>query len=150
MVEIKKILFPCDFREDFSKIIPYVRSVSQKYNGKISLIHVVQDIHRWGTGYLPHRSMDDLQKEALEEAEKAMDKVCEQHFADYSDLQRKVVSGDPADEILKTIETDGIDMIIMGTHGRKSLEHVIWGSVAENVVKRSPVPVLTVNPSELK
>lgn len=65
-------------------------------------------------------------------------------------FQKKIVSGDPAGEILKTIESDGIDMVIMGTHGRKGLEHTIFGSVAENVVKKSPVPVLVVNPYTIK
>jgi len=49
-------------------------------------------------------------------------------------------------EILKTIDSEGIDLVIMGTHGRKGLKYVFFGSVAENVVKRSPVPVLTINP----
>ena len=53
-------------------------------------------------------------------------------------------------EILKTIESETIDLVIMGTHGRKGLEHVFFGSVAENVVKKSPVPVLTINPYKVK
>ena len=45
---------------------------------------------------------------------------------------------------------DGIDLVIVGTHGRKGVEHTIFGSVAENVVKKSPVPVLVINPYKLK
>ena len=56
----------------------------------------------------------------------------------------------PAKEILKVVESEDIDLLIMGTHGRKGLEHVFFGSVAENVVKKSPVPVLTINPYKLK
>jgi nucleotide-binding universal stress UspA family protein len=55
-----------------------------------------------------------------------------------------------AQEILKSIESEDIDLVIMGTHGRKGLEHVVFGSVAENVVKRSSAPVLTINPYKLK
>ncbi|MBC2709827.1 MAG: universal stress protein [Desulfosarcina sp.] len=65
-------------------------------------------------------------------------------------FSKKVVSGDAADEILKVLEAEDIDLVIMGTHGRKGLEHVIFGSVAEKVVKKSPVPVLSINPYKLK
>ena len=50
----------------------------------------------------------------------------------------------------KTIESEAIDLVVMGTHGYKGLEHAIFGSVAEKVVKNSAVPVLTINPYKLK
>lgn len=150
MVEIKKILFPIDLTENSSRILPYVLSVSEKYNSMIYLLHVVQDLHRWGRVYIPHTSMDIFQQEALEGAEKALDTICEEQLESCPNFQRRVVSGDPAMEILKTIETEDIDLVVMGTHGRKGLEHILMGSVAGNVVKRSPVPVMTVNPYNLK
>ena len=149
MVEIKKILFPIDLTENSSKILPYVLSASEKYNSMIYLLHVVDDLLKWGGLYVPHPSLDELQKEALEGAEKALDRICEEQLQSCPNFQRRIVSGDPAAEILKTIESEGIDLVIMGTHGRKGLEHVIFGSVAENVVKKSLVPVLTINPYKL-
>ena len=146
MVEIKKILFPCDLTENSSKILPYVLLISEEYNSMIYLLHVVQDLHKWGKVYIPHPSMDAFQKEALEGAEKALHRVCEEELKSCPNFQKRIVSGDPATKILKTIESEGIDLVIMGTHGRKGLEHTIFGSVAENVVKRAPVPVMIVNP----
>ena len=81
---------------------------------------------------------------------KAMDTVCEDQLQGCPSFQKIVVSGDAADEILKVIESEDIDLLIMGTHGRKGVEHVIYGSVAEKVVKKSPVPVLMINPYKLK
>jgi nucleotide-binding universal stress UspA family protein len=150
MNEIKRILFPIDLTENSSKILPYVLSVSEKYDSTIYLIHVVQDLQKWGKLYVPHPSMDTFQKEALEGAEKAMDRVCEEELQSCPNFQRRVVAGDPAAEILKAIGSEEIDLVIMGTHGSKGLEHVIFGSVANNVVKKSPVPVMTVNPHKLK
>lgn len=150
MLEIKKILFPVDLTENSSKILPYVLSISEKYNSLVYLLHVVQDLNKWGKLYVPHPSMDIFQKEANEAAEKAMDTVCENQLQSCSNFQKKVVSGDAADEILKVLESEDIDLLIMGTHGRKGLEHVIFGSVAEKVVKKSAVPVLTINPDKLK
>lgn len=150
MVEIKKILFPIDLTEKSSKILPYVLSASEKYNSAIYLLHVVHDLLKWGHLYVPHPSLDKFQKEAMEGAKKAMDMVCEKELQSCPNFQRRVVCGDPAAEILKTIESEGIDLVIMGTHGRKGLEHTIFGSVAENVVKKSPVPILVINPHKLK
>lgn len=150
MAEIQKILFPIDLTANSSKILPYVLSVSEKYNSMIYLLHVVHDLKKWGKLYIPHPSMDKLQKEALEGAEKALQKICEEQLESCPNFQRRIVSGDPTAEILKTIESEGIDLVIMGTHGRKGLEHTILGSVAENVVKKSAVPVLTINPWKLK
>jgi nucleotide-binding universal stress UspA family protein len=154
MMEMKKILFPCDVTENSSKILPYVLSVSEKYGSTIYLLHVVPDLQKWAKEYIshtsPYASLDMFKKEALEGAEKAMDRVCEEQLQSCPNFQRRVVSGDPATEILKTIETEGMDMVIMGTHGRKGLEHIILGSVAENVVRKSPVPVMTINPYKVE
>jgi nucleotide-binding universal stress UspA family protein len=150
MIEVKKILFPCDFTENSSKVLPYVLLFSEKYNSMIYLLHVVHDLQKWGKAYIPHRSMDTFQKEALDWAEKSMDRVCEEQLQSCPNFQRRVVSGDPAEEILKMIGSEDIDLVIMGSHGRRGLEHVLFGSVAENVVKKSPVPVLTVNPYKVK
>ncbi len=150
MIEIKKILFPLDLTENSSKILPYVLSISEKYNSTIYLLHVVQDLNKWGKLYVPHPSMDEFQKEAIDSAKKAMDTVCENQLQSCPNFQKRVVSGDTVDEILKAIESEDIDLLVMGTHGRKGLEHTIFGSVAEKVVKKSPVPVLSINPYKLK
>ena len=150
MVEIKKILYPCDFTENSTKLLPYVLSVSEKYDGMIYLLHVVEDLLKWGGFYIPHLPLKGYQKEALEYAEKRMEKICREQLQNCPNFQRMILSGDPDAEILKTIESEGIDLVIMGTHGRKGLEHTILGSVAENVVRKSPVPVLVINPYKLK
>ena len=150
MVKIDKILFPSELREYSLKKLPYVLSMSEKYNSTIYLLHVIADIRKWGGFYIPHTSLDLYQKEAMEAAEKFMDKVCEQQMQGCPNFEQRICAGDPADEILKTIESEDIDLVVMGTHGYKGLEHVIFGSVARKVVKNSPVPVLTINPYKLK
>ena len=151
MLEIKRILFPIDFSENSVKILPYVLSVSEKYDAMIYLLHVVDDLSKWGGGfYIPHIPLEQYQEEALKGAEESLLRVCEDQLRHCPNFQKRVLCGDPAQEILKTIESEGIDMVIMGTHGRKGLEHVFFGSVAENVVKKSSVPVLTINPYKVK
>ena len=151
MVEIKKILFPIDFTDNSIKILPYVLSVSEKYDGMIYLLHVVEDLSKWSSGfYIPQISLTRYQKEALKGAEKTMKRFCKEQLQGSPNFQKRILSGDPVQEILRTIDSEGIDLVIMGTHGRKGLEHVFFGSVAENVVKKSPVPVLTINPYKVK
>ena len=150
MVKIDKILFPSELREYSLKILPYVLSMSEKYNSTIYLLHVIEDISKWGGFYVPHISLDLYQKEAMEAAEKFMDKVCEQQMKGCPNFERRILTGDIAAEILKTIDSEAIDLVMMGTHGYKGLEQAIFGSVARKVVKNSPVPVLTINPYKLK
>ena len=150
MVEIKKILFPVDLTDNCTKILPYVLFMAEKYNSQICLLHVVEDIGKWGFGYLPHPSMKTYQQEAQTAAEKALNKLCDRDMQSCPNFKRILISGDPASEILKAVEQEDIDMIVMGTHGRKGMEHAIFGSVAENVVKKSPVPVTVINPHRLQ
>ena len=151
MVEIKKILFPVDFTENSSKILPYVLTMSEKFDSMIYLLHVVEDLSKWGAGsFVPHLSLESFKKDAMKGAEKSMDRVCDTQLKECPNFQRRVVYGDPVMEILGAIKTEGVDLVIMGTHGRKGLDHAFFGSVAENVVKRSDVPVLVINPHKLK
>jgi nucleotide-binding universal stress UspA family protein len=92
----------------------------------------------------------EFQEEAFKDAEMILERVCEEQLQGCIDFQKRILTGDPAKEILKIIESEDIDMVIMGTHGRKGLDHVFFGSVAENVLRRSPVPVLVINPYTLK
>ena len=125
-------------------------SVSEKYGGDIFLLHVVEDFAKWGGGiYIPHLPLEQYQEDALKDAEKALDKVCDEQLQG-GGFQKKIVYGNPAQEILKAIDSEEIDLVVMGTHGRKGLDSVLFGSVARNVVRRSPVPVLTVNPYKVK
>jgi nucleotide-binding universal stress UspA family protein len=149
MVEVKHILFPCDFSKNSSRILPYVLSLSQKYGSTIYLLHVVEDLLKWGGFYVPHPSLTQYQTELLKSAEEKMEEICEDQMQGCKDFKKIIVTGDPAQEILKAIKVKAIDLVIMGTHGYKGLEHTIFGSVAENVVKKSPVPVLVVNPYKL-
>ena len=148
MVEIRKILFPIDFTENSSKVLPYVLSMAEKYKALIYLLHVVEeDFHLLSLQpYIPvYRDKKELQA-----AEKAMEGFCEKSMQGCSNFHKKILFGDPVLTILKTIESESIDMVIMGSHGHKGLKDIIFGSVAENVMKKSPVPVLVVNPYKVK
>jgi nucleotide-binding universal stress UspA family protein len=149
MLQINKILFPCDLTENLPKILPYALSIAGKYSSTINLLHVIDDNpHKWGIP--PYYSLTLDKQELLKGAEKAMEKVCEEQLQGCPNFTRKITFGNPADEILKTIETESVDLVIMGTHGRQGLDHAIFGSVAEKVLRKSSAPVLVINPYKLK
>jgi nucleotide-binding universal stress UspA family protein len=84
-----------------------------------------------------------LENEVLENAEKMISRVGEENF---NDCVTQVLTGDAAQGIIDYAQTEKIDLIIMGTHGRKGLDRTLFGSVAGNVVKNASVPVMVINP----
>ena len=145
MHDFKKILFPVDLSEVSSKIVPYVREMAVKFEAEVHLLFVARILQHFTSIYVPHPSISKFEEEMKQGAEKKLQEFTEEYFKD-APCKGKVILGDAAQEVLNYIQSEGIDLVIMGTHGRKGLEHIIFGSVAERVVKHSPVPVLTVNP----
>lgn len=141
----KKILFPADLSEVSPKIAPYVKEVASKFSAEVHIVFVARILQHFTSIYVPHPSVRNFEAEIVKGAEKKLGEFVEEHFRGVSP-KAKVVLGDAAEEILNYVRSEGIDLIIMGTHGRKGLEKIVFGSVAERVVQKSPVPVLTINP----
>jgi len=150
MLRIRNILFPCDLTENSGKIFYYALSLMEKYDSTLILLHVVENLRQWGDLYVPATAIQLDQKIIEKEAVRALEEFYASHVHGVSDVRREVLSGDPVTVILNVIENEDVDLVVLGTHGRKGLEHTVFGSVAENVVRRSPVPVLTINPYTLK
>lgn len=150
MVTIKRILYPIDFSECSYDVLPYVLSLAEKYEATVYLLYVARDLRHFSGFHVPHTSISLFTKELVEASERMMDQVCKDHFERCANFQRKVMVGDAGEEIVRTAGQEGIDLIVMGTHGRKGLDRTLFGSVAGYVVKHSSVPVLTVNPYRLK
>ncbi len=151
MVEVKKILFPVDFTSSSKKVLPFARYLCEKLGASIHLIHVVRGAEDF-TGFdMGAAWFASFEQELLKGAEKAMERFIDENLQDFPNgLDKSVVMGDVVEEILKMAGQVGADMIVIGTHGRKGLEKIVFGSVAREVVKRADIPVLTVNPFKTK
>ena len=149
MREFKKILFPVDLSESSEKIVPYILTVGRKFNSEIHLLFVARVFDYFSGLYVPVSSITAIEKDIIDGAEKRLDEFAEQYFSDYSDMVMSVVPGDASNKIIDYITSNEIDLVIMGTHGRKGVDKVIFGSVAERVVKTAPVPVMVVNPHKI-
>ena len=146
MKTFKKILFPIDLSDVSEKIAPWVIMMAEKFNAQICLLFVARSFEYLHSFHLASPDIDDFAMSFTKGAEKKIEAFIEDNFKDYKDLKSEVVTGDPSDMILDYITAEDIDLVVMGTHGRKGLNLILFGSVAERVVKMSPVPVLTINP----
>jgi nucleotide-binding universal stress UspA family protein len=146
MFEVKKILFPVDLTENTRRIFPFVLGMVHQCQAELHLLHVTMDMEQFGGLY----DLTALQTDFLGAATTKLEDLCRCELTELPGVVIKVECGDPAEKIVDYARQEGVDLVVMGTHGRKGLEHVICGSVAENVVRHSEVPVLTVNPHRVK
>lgn len=146
MKAIERILFPVDLTENSDKLVPYVVTMAQKFDAKIYVLFVVRIFQYFTDIYVAPPSISLFENELVEGARKRMDEFLKTHFSDLPQAQGEVVLGDPSDAIVKYIGEHSIGLVIMGTHGRKGLDRVIFGSVADRVIKTARVPVLVANP----
>jgi len=146
MAQINNILYPVDFTEHHAKVLPLVKEMVEKLGATLHTLHVVEDLSHYSNFFIPHPSLDKMEDEIKSGAQKKMEEFVKEHLEGLGSVTADVVVGQPADEIVKYAVANQINLIITATHGRKGLEHAIFGSVAENVVRNSPVPVLSINP----
>lgn len=144
MKEFKTILFANDFAETSEEVFDYALSLARKYGAKLLIVHVINEPVDLRGFYVPHISFENLEKEIIEGAEKMMDKFCRTKVKDFADYETMILSGIPYEEIIKKAEEAQASLIVMGTHGRRGLDHMLFGSTAERVVRGAGCPVLTV------
>lgn len=143
-MEIKRILFPTDFSEGSAHAIPFVADLTKHYGSKLYIVHVIYDVAKATGWYVPHMNMDEMYKDIESNAEKELEKCCIEELRGYKDIEYKILKGVPHEEILRFAEANAIDMIVIGSHSRKGLDRVIFGSTAERIVRHCHCPVLTV------
>jgi len=148
MKEFKSILFATDFSESSDYAFQYAYSLSKKYNARLLVVHIINEPVDLRGFYVPHISFEKLEEEIEEGAQKMMEKFCRTHIRDYDNYETFIVPGIPYDEIIKKAAEHSADLIVLGTHGRTGLDHVLFGSTAEKVVRKSTVPVMTIRIAE--
>jgi nucleotide-binding universal stress UspA family protein len=146
MKEFEKILFPIDLSEVSQKIVPYAIMMAETFRAELHLLFVARMFKYYDNIYVPPVSINEFEKEIVKGGKRRLDDFVKEHLRDCCIFEAKVVPGDPAEQILHYVRSEGIDLVIMGTHGRKGIDRILFGSVAAHVVKMSPVPVMTVNP----
>lgn len=140
-----KILCPVDFSEASAPVAKVAREFALAFDAEIVALYVAPSMIQYEIFDLPAVSLPQLVGDITVGAEKTMVEFVAKHFQDVR-ATGKVVSGDAADSIVTLAQVEKADIIIMATHGRQGLNRLLFGSVAEKVVKTSPVPVMTIRP----
>ncbi|MGA9725224.1 MAG: universal stress protein [Candidatus Binatus sp.] len=141
----RRILCPIDFSEHSLAALNVALRVAEQNDAALYLLNVVI-LPAGAAGFQPVPMVEPypgLEKERQEE----LVKLARERIPATVRYETFVVNGDPAEAVLKTARDLDADLIVMGTHGRKGLSHLILGSVAERVVRESTIPVLTAHSS---
>jgi nucleotide-binding universal stress UspA family protein len=143
MIKLHNILVPTDLSECSNAALKYGLELARTFDAKLHVLHVVQDPYTqpWAAEAFP-AAIGDVLTEWQQQAEKRLN-----DSIDPADRARVIVTctiGSPYGDILRFATGKNIDLIVMGTHGRGPMAHMLLGSVAEKIVRKAPCPVLTV------
>jgi nucleotide-binding universal stress UspA family protein len=146
MIPIKRILVPTDFSEPAAAALKWATTLAKEFDGQVYLLHVVPEpyAYPWGSE-LSAMPLTDILAQSEQAAGEHMRRLAADTQLPAARVITRAVIGTPVDQILATVAENQIDLIVLGTHGRGMVGHLLLGSVAERVVRRSPVPVLTVH-----
>ena len=143
-MERRKILWPTDFSKNAKKALPYVSSLGEKYQTEVHVIYVIEELgyHESWYGEFDMAHIDKIHAWEKDKAKERLNDICDKHLVGCPLFIKHIAICDPANEILKLIDKEKVDMVVMATRGQKG--HFQFGSVAEKVVKNATVPVVTI------
>lgn len=149
MVDFQNILFPVSLTDISPVVAPYVATVAKRFDAKLHLLHVLRRFDWFVDTYVSQPSetdfksiATDFEDQLLSRAQKTLSVFKNNHFKDLDIVKSTVVTGTHYKEILDYVESEKIDLIIMGTGS--PLQKMVFGSVADRVAKLSSVPVMLV------
>lgn len=148
MVAIQHLLCPTDFSKYSSVALDYAGSFARVYKARISLLHVVELFLPDPEYMAVYGDVDTLYDQFKDDAEKKINEIAASPQFEGIDVSCHVVVGKAFLEIVRFAQEHHADMIVMGTHGKSALNHILFGSTADKVVRKTPCPVLTVKHPE--
>lgn len=140
----KKILCPVDFSQFSQEVVDYAVDLAIKYGAELHIMHVIPNMTYFTPyeSFLTPENLVAIEKHIQDQVENDFEKVLKQNVP----AKKVIRTGVPFVEIIDYAKSESIDLIVMGTHGRSGIEHILIGNVAEKVVRKSPCPVMTIRP----
>jgi universal stress protein A len=143
---INRLLVPVDFSPQSREALRYAALLAERFGAKLDVLHVWEMPHFAGMDLMlqaPVVDSEPLEHYVREQASREMsDFLKEEHLHDDLQVTERIEAGDVDAVIVKLAEAEHYDLIVMGTHGRSGLAHLLM--VAEKVIRNAPCPVLTV------
>ena len=149
---LSRILVPVDFSPYSEFALRYATALASRLGASVELLHVVEDpiaTGAWGSE-ISIPDVSELRKNLIAEAERRLERYCAVAEGPRVPVVTTVRMGQPAHTITEYAQAGGADLIVMGTHGRSGLAHLVMGSVAERVVRHALCPVLTLHEGTIR
>jgi nucleotide-binding universal stress UspA family protein len=142
---MKKILVPVDLSHASTILLQYANTIAEKFGAKLIFLFVVEDLYSY-SGLPVELRLDPFDEDYKSYSRRNMENFLEENRHHVTgEYESIVLSGHPAKEIVDYADREEIDLIVIGTHGFSGLDRMIFGSVAEKVIKRAPCPIMVVN-----
>jgi len=147
MIAIKKLLVPTDFSEYSKFALKYAVALAKSFEAKVYVLYV-HDPYPQGAAFEGMYYDPELVEGTGNKAREILDEIVVELRTQHIDAEPVFLNGRPPLEIVRRAEELGVDLIVIATHGRKGISHLVFGSTAEKVVRMAPCPVLTVKHPE--
>jgi nucleotide-binding universal stress UspA family protein len=149
MIALKNILVATDFGEASDAAVAYGRELARSFGATLHVLHVADDVYVRLGGDAYVAVLPELQKDIENAAHKTLDQLLVDNDPNPLPVKKVVItSSSTASAIVQYAADAGVDLIVVGTHGRGAMAHLLMGSVAERVVRTARCPVLTVRHPE--
>ena len=142
-IDIHKILVPTDFSESARHALGYALSLAEEFHAEVTLLHVVEEMAVGYASDLFPVPMAEVFHEIAAYAKKELQTLATLARDRGLTVHEILLQGKPAHEIVRVASDQHFDMIVLGTHGRGVLDHALFGSTTDRVVRKAPCPVLT-------
>ena len=141
--KIKKVLVPIDFSDYSKNALKYAVNFAKSFNAEIILVYVVEPVIYPPDFSMGQIAMPSINAEWDDRAKDELQKLAKSDFTSAENVKTVIKTGKPFVEIIETAKEEDVDLIIIATHGHSGVEHILFGSTAEKVVRKAPCPVLT-------
>ena len=145
-IQIQRILLPTDFSDYSTAATKYACELAARFNSELHILHTLEQHLSATPAFGFGLDIPTFVSESKVAAEKRLAGLIDSGWSVGRTVIRTVTEGSPRVEIVRYAREANIDLIVLSTHGRTGLSHVMLGSVAESVVRTAPCPVLTVRP----
>ena len=140
---INKVLVPIDFSDYSKSALRYAVNFAKSFNAEIILIYVVEPVIYPPDFSMGQIAMPSINTEWDDRAKDELQKLAKSEIIGAVKVKTIIKTGKPFVEIIETAKEENVDFIIIATHGHSGVEHILFGSTAEKVVRKAPCPVLT-------
>ncbi len=149
MNEIKKILIPVDFSEHSLFALEYAKLFAERFNAELILLNVVEPVVFVADLTMGQVNVPSIESELIQKSEEKIREIVNS-LKDKYNIKGEVKLGKPYAEIIETAKSESVDLIVIGSHGHTGVEHLLFGSTAEKVIRKATCPVLIIRPQTKK